>query len=92
MAMTNVKVSLNDLFAETCLSWEANGFRYHIWVHDPGTLYKNPPLDCEHGKPGYFRPRKLDATAVVGQFGFPQETQALASMGTASRGGAYDFA
>jgi hypothetical protein len=65
MAMTNVAVSLNDSFAEDCLSWEMNGFRFHIWSHDPETLYKNPPLNCEYGKPGYFPTRKLDAKAHV---------------------------
>ena len=62
MAMTNVAVSLNDSFAEICLSWEMNGFRYHIWSHDPAVLYKNPPLGVEYKKPGYFPTRKLDAT------------------------------
>ena len=65
MAMTNVSVSLDDSFVETCLSWETNGFRYHIWTHDLDTLYKNPLLSCEYGKPGYFPTRKLDAKAHV---------------------------
>ena len=65
MSMTNVSVSLNDSFVETCLSWETNGFRYHIWSHDLDTLYKNPLLSCEYGKPGYFPTRKLDSKAHV---------------------------
>ena len=65
MAMTNVSVSLDDSFVETCLSWETNGFRYHIWTHDLDTLYKNPLLGCVRGNPGHFPTRKLDAKAHV---------------------------
>jgi hypothetical protein len=68
MKIENVKVSLNEeTFAVACLSWEADGFRYHVWTHTPETLYKNPPEGAEYGKPetGYFNTRKLDANAHV---------------------------
>ena len=68
MKLENVEVSLNEeTFAVNCLLWTADGFRFHVWMYSPETLYKNPPKEAEYGKlkTGYFNTRKLDARALV---------------------------
>jgi len=64
--MKHVAVTLNeDTFEIVCLSWEKDGDLYHVWTHDPTTLYKNPPLGVKYGDEGHFQTRKLNATAHV---------------------------
>jgi hypothetical protein len=71
---TNVNVSIyNDTATTSCLSWEHDGARYHVWIDrhsytieaDPTfrrpTIYMNPPQSVRVGMDGYFPTRKLDA-------------------------------
>ena len=60
MKIEKVFVSQSDY--GTCLRWEEESFRYHIWNHTPGTVFKNPPYGVESRQPRYFRTRHLDAT------------------------------
>lgn len=52
-------------YTNIALSWNAGGARFHIWLNDAGTLYKNAPLKedgtpLKRDEPGYFETRKLN--------------------------------
>ena len=68
MKLENVEVSLNEeTFAVNCLLWTADGFRFHVWMHSPETLYKNPRKRSTASRPktGYFETRQLNANARI---------------------------
>jgi hypothetical protein len=72
MKIENVHVTTQSYSQSYCLSWDAKGARYHVWLNretrglQDNTLFKNPPLGVEHRGPGYFPTRRLDASKQSG--------------------------